>query len=293
MIRIVSYACLLASSAVSAMPLMFEPYAKTFSLDYDEKAFTPKDEGTNMLYTEHIAGYYSNGRYYSGFLAQFDPAYFTFYPNSQKGGCLDLIKTTAASVPLNCEYATNAGFFYSDLSTGSYCVGNLISDGNVYQIPNDSKSAPRVNFGVTKNNTLVSGFLDPTTIDKLNFNTLITGWVWLVRNGVAYVNQSADISVTSSFVTIKAPRTAVGYYPNGTMMLLQLDGQEDINYGPDLFEFSEVLVSRGVESAINLDGGGSSVSVKNGVFIDQPTSLDTATIVERAVASLACVKKSL
>jgi N-acetylglucosamine-1-phosphodiester alpha-N-acetylglucosaminidase len=277
---------------VLGLPLVFEPYPKAFTLDFDETSFA-YNTGSNMLYTEHIAGYYSNGRYYSGFLAQFDPAYFSFYPNSQKGGCMELIKTTAASVPLNCEYATNAGFFYGDTSSGSYCVGNLISDGKVWQVPNDSKSGPRANFGVTKNGTLVTGYLDPETIDRLDFNTLMTGYVWIVRGGISYVNKSSDTTPTSSFVMAKAPRTAVGHYRNGTMLLLQLDGQEDIKYGPDLYEFAEVLVARGVESAVNLDGGGSSVSVKNGVFIDQPTALDTAVITERAVASLACVKRSL
>ncbi len=40
------------------------------------------------------------------------------------------------------------------------------------------------------------------------------------------------------------------------MVLFEIDG-EDINAGPDLFEFAELMVSYGVESAINIDGDGS------------------------------------
>ena len=40
----------------------------------------------------------------------------------------------------------------------------------------------------------------------------------------------------------------MGYFNNGSMLLLQIDGEEDIEYGPDLFEVADLLVSLGVES---------------------------------------------
>ncbi len=39
----------------------------------------------------------------------------------------------------------------------------------------------------------------------------------------------------------------------------------------------------------NLDGGGSSVSVKEGKVIDRPTCLDNSIVCERAVTSIACI----
>jgi exopolysaccharide biosynthesis protein len=75
------------------------------------------------------------------------------------------------------------------------------------------------------------------------------------------------------------------------MVLLEIDGEEDINYGPDLFETAELMVGLGVESALNIDGGGSSVSVKNGKVISAPTCNDTPEICERAVANIACVRR--
>lgn len=121
---------------------------------------------------------------------------------------------------------------------------------------------------------------------------MITGFGWLVRNGVSNVNLSQELTFEPNGFTLeKAPRTAVGVFSNGTMMLLEVDGEEDIKAGPDLFEMAELLVSLGVESAINLDGGGSSVSVYQGKVIDQPTCIDTPLVCERAVANIACVKR--
>lgn len=133
---------------------------------------------------------------------------------------------------------------------------------------------------------------------------------------MSYVSNSSDLpSDPEGFTYIAAPRTAAGYFKNGSMILLQVgaphraalrclaadilyaaaqvDGQEDIEWGPNLFEVAELLVSLGVEGAVNLDGGGSSVSVLHGQYIDLPTSSDVyPEVQERAVASFACVRNS-
>ncbi|CAM9411995.1 unnamed protein product, partial [Phaeothamnion confervicola] len=73
--------------------------------------------------------------------------------------------------------------------------------------------------------------------------------------------------------------------------LQQVDGQEDIASGLSLSELADVLAGMGVESAVNLDGGGSSVAVgAGGVVLGRPTCLDTATVCERAVANIMCVR---
>jgi N-acetylglucosamine-1-phosphodiester alpha-N-acetylglucosaminidase len=99
--------------------------------------------------------------------------------------------------------------------------------------------------------------------------------------------------VNSNFVVEKAPRTAVGLFGNGTMVLFEVDGEEDIDAGPDLFEMAELLVDLGVVSAVNIDGGGSSVSVHDGTVVSLPTCDDTPTICEREVQSIACVRRNV
>ena len=46
------------------------------------------------------------------------------------------------------------------------------------------------------------------------------------------------------------------------------------------------------ETLINLDGGGSSVSIYDGDVISRPTCDDTGKVCERSDANIVCVKKS-
>lgn len=112
-----------------------------------------------------------------------------------------------------------------------------------------------------------------------------------MRNGVSYLTKSQDIDPSSGFVTEKAPRTAVGWYANGTAVIFQVDGVEVTDVGLDLFETTEVLLDLGLDHAANLDGGGSSVSVFGGKVISVPTCNDTLPpICERDVTSVTCVR---
>ena len=69
--------------------------------------------------------------------------------------------------------------------------------------------------------------------------------------GASYINSSkSQEALSDRFVTEKAPRTAVVVHKNGTLSLMQVDGEEDIATGLDLIEFSEVLVELGAWHAI-------------------------------------------
>ena len=49
-------------------------------------------------------------------------------------------------------------------------------------------------LGVTAANTVELGFMDRDEISKKEFTQLISGWGWIVRNGVSNVNYSQDLS---------------------------------------------------------------------------------------------------
>jgi N-acetylglucosamine-1-phosphodiester alpha-N-acetylglucosaminidase len=290
---IASILLLLCSFTVALEQPTPENAKKTIVTDFDVREF-PKTFADNNLYHYHISGNYSStGRPYSGYVAIFPPQRFSFYPPVEKG-CVFLAKPSESSTrTYNCEYATNGAFFTKNITaTGSLCIGNLVSDGKAWQLPTDGSGSKRANFGITPNSEFITGFVNDSMVATTPFTQLITGWGWLVRHGINYVNSSQDLSYSEGGFTLeKAPRTAVGHFANGTMLLLEVDGEEDINYGPDLFEMGELLEGLGVESAVNIDGGGSSVSVLNGEIIDQPTCKDTPEICERAVASITCVRK--
>ena len=264
---------------------------KTIITDYDTTTY--KHTSNNQLTHFHVTGnYVSTGRPYSAYVATFPPERFSFYP-AVKEGCLELVKTSvASSVNYNCEYATNGAFFTWDITTtGSLCKGNLISDGHIWQLPTDGSGTGRANFGITTDGRILTGFIDADVIKNNKFAQLITGWGWLVRNGTSWTQNSQDLSFSEGGFTLeKAPRTAVGVFQNGTMALVEIDGEEDINAGPDLFEVAELMISLGIHQGVNIDGGGSSTSVYKGEIVDEPTCNDTPEICERAVANIACVR---
>uniref|UniRef100_A0A914DSK5 Phosphodiester glycosidase domain-containing protein n=1 Tax=Acrobeloides nanus TaxID=290746 RepID=A0A914DSK5_9BILA len=268
----------------------FEDLPRYVAVDYDAYSFNTTDD--SKLYNYHITGKYrSTKRNYSAYVANFPASKFSFYP-SDNNGCKKLIETSNSSVtpPHDCEYATNGGFFEFS-GKGSLCLGNLISDGKVWQLPTDGSGTNKANFGLTRDGKAFIGFLDAKIYSTHHFTQLITGVGWIVRKGQSYVNKSQDLS--GGFITEKAPRTSVGIFKDGSMALVEIDGEEDIKSGPDLFEIAELLVQLGVDSAINIDGGGSSVSVKNGAVISKPTCHDTPEICERAVASITCVRRKI
>ena len=59
------------------------------------------------------------------------------------------------------------------------------------------------------------------------------------------------------FNRIRHPRSAIGVKPNGTVVLLTVDGRQKNAAGMNLFELSQIMKWLGCSSAINLDGGGS------------------------------------
>lgn len=270
----------------------FSNMIMTIKTDYDIKTFK-EEKLSNRLAWQHVTGFYNlTGRAYSAYFATFHPSFFSFLPPSQDG-CTKYSKTTVTSMEswADCEYATNGGFFLGSPVNGSLCKGNLISNSHIYQLPTDGSGTNRAELGLTADGEILTGFLDSTVIQSKNITQLITGWGWLVRNSTSNVQLSQDLSFEpGGFTYEKAPRTAVGYTKSGQMCLLEIDGEEDILAGPDLFEVAELAVSLGVESMVNIDGGGSSVSVLNGKYIDAPTCNDTPVTCERAVASITCVR---
>lgn len=202
--------------------------------------------------------------------------------------CGEVAKTSATSRQHNCDYATNAGFF--DI-THHKCIGNVVSDGQVVDLPgSDTAQIGILQEQGSGNFSFITGYL-PQDLKGLKFLQLVSGAGWLVRNGKSYVRQARDLNATSGFVLEKAPRVALGFYAkNSSVLMLELDGEEDINAGPDLFEMAELLVELGVDSAVNLDGGGSAVTVSKGEVISKPTCDDTPVICERRVTSIICFK---
>lgn len=70
----------------------------------------------------------------------------------------------------------------------------------------------------------------------------------------------------------KHPRTIIGKYPNGDILLIVIDGRNDEwSSGISLEMAQEKLLLLGIEEAYNLDGGGSSSLYYDGKLLNKPS----------------------
>ncbi|NXY74755.1 NAGPA acetylglucosaminidase, partial [Glareola pratincola] len=137
-------------------------------------------------------------------------------------------------------------------------------------------------------------------LDQANpFVQLVSGVVWLLRDGEVYISQSqvaecGDIQTTGTFdkfINVISARTAVGHDSQGQLVLIHVDGQTE-SRGVNLWEMAEFLKKQGIINAINLDGGGSATLVLNGTLASYPSehcSFDSMWRCPRSISTVMCI----
>ncbi|MES3021236.1 MAG: phosphodiester glycosidase family protein [Pseudomonadota bacterium] len=108
---------------------------------------------------------------------------------------------------------------------------------------------------------------------RWNPETAIGGGPMLVSRGVKQVTAKQEMFDAESGVGVAqaAPRTAVAKLKGGAMLFIVVDGRSSHSRGVTLDELADMLVSLGALEAVNLDGGGSSAMVVNGVVVNRPS----------------------
>ena len=151
----------------------------------------------------------------------------------EAGGCQHNKRATVAtsSGQMKCRVAVNAGFF--NTHTGS-CLGNIASNGKLVQ---DAQGVQNANFGVRKDGTLVTGYLSEENVTpgkaETTFHQLVTGVIWILRNGKLYINESIEAECKDTeetgtlqeFANVMSGRTAVGHDKSGRVIIVQVDGK--------------------------------------------------------------------
>uniref|UniRef100_A0A8C3D8C5 N-acetylglucosamine-1-phosphodiester alpha-N-acetylglucosaminidase n=1 Tax=Corvus moneduloides TaxID=1196302 RepID=A0A8C3D8C5_CORMO len=142
------------------------------------------------------------------------------------GGCLAQRRAPVEETAKlrKCLVAQNGGYF--NMETGE-CLGNVVSDGRLVR---DSGGLQNAQFGIRKDGTMVFGYLsEEDVLDQSNpFVQLVSGVVWLLRNGEVYINQSraaecGDTQTTGTFdrfINVISARTAVGHDSQGRLVLV-------------------------------------------------------------------------
>ena len=179
------------------------------------------------------------------------------------------VEVTASRRSGGCLVAQNAGYFRMGTSA---CLGNIVSDGRFVR---ESDHVVNANFGIKASGKIFVGYLSNEEVKNKTdpFLQLLSGVIWLVKNGSNFVNESMRIESDhneetgnlTEFVNVVSARTAVGHDKLGRVMMAVVDGQTR-KRGVNLFELADIMIRQGAVNAINLDGGGSATLVREGVL---------------------------
>ena len=103
----------------------------------------------------------------------------------------------------------------------------------------------------------------------------------LVENGAISVDENTEVGKAMA----SNPRTAIGQISELHYVFVVSDGRTEQSKGLSLYQLASFLQRLGVETAYNLDGGGSSTMVLLGEVINKPTTGGSRTK-ERSVSDI-------
>ncbi|MGI6451963.1 MAG: phosphodiester glycosidase family protein [Syntrophomonadaceae bacterium] len=205
---------------------------------------------------------------YRGVIAKvklFDPSVFrVVLANDQLG----TRETTAQAVARSgAILGINGGGFYSAVEDGQYVtlpLGNTVIDG---KLVNGLHFAPDMFFaGITRDGDLI-GEVCSNQEEFMNLDAY---------QGVSFlpvlIKEGQPAPIPKDWAWARQPRTLIGEYANGDLILIVVDGrQSDWSSGVTLERLQVKLIELGVKNGFNLDGGGSSTMVFQGEVLNRPS----------------------
>jgi len=166
----------------------------------------------------------------------------------------ELIKTSAFAKKYNATAAINGTFF--DIKNGGSVDFIKVNDTVINQNRQEKNNIRALHHRaavVINDYQLNIKKWDGSTSwenDLSDKNIMLSGPLLILNNE----KEKLD---SVPFNRLRHPRTAIGIKPDGTVLLLTVDGRQQNSAGMSLFELTKVMKWLGCSSAINLDGGGS------------------------------------
>lgn len=112
---------------------------------------------------------------------------------------------------------------------------------------------------------------------------ILGGGPLLIRDAKIHVAWESEVFFGTSIPNVH-PRTAAGMTADNELILLVVDGRQSASRGVDLYELARILEDLGCVDALNLDGGGSSTMIVNGVLLNRPAGGSSLREVMSALA---------
>ncbi|WP_407673410.1 phosphodiester glycosidase family protein [Paenibacillus silvisoli] len=144
-------------------------------------------------------------------------------------------------------------------------IGIVMSGGKLFY--NDlGKSRSTQVVGIDGNGKMVAGRYTVEELQQMGVQEAVTFQPRIIVNGKGLIRNAADGWGI-------APRTAMGQREDGAILFVVIDGrQPGHSIGANLYDVQQIMLDRGAVIAANLDGGSSTVLVKDDQVLNKPST---------------------
>ncbi|MCD7801074.1 MAG: phosphodiester glycosidase family protein [Ruminococcus sp.] len=184
-------------------------------------------------------------------------------------------KTSEISERVGAILAINGDFY------GTQEKGYVIRNGVLYR---DTASSDQEDLVIYKDGSfeiINENELSAETLLENNAQQVLSFGPALVINNIISVSENDEVGKAKA----SNPRTAIGIMDSLHYFFVVSDGRTSESVGLSLYELATFMQSLGIETAYNLDGGGSSTMVFNGNVVNNPTT-NGKSIKERSVSDI-------
>lgn len=187
-------------------------------------------------------------------------------------------KTSEIAEEVNAILAINGDYY------GAQEKGYVLRNGTLYRSEAEKGQEDLVIYEdgsfeiITEEEITAEELLEQGAKEILSFGPA------LIENGTISVTEEDEVGKAMA----SNPRTAIGIIDNLHYVFVVSDGRTEESEGLSLLELAEFMDSIGVETAYNLDGGGSSTMYFNGEVVNNPTT-NGRSVKERSVSDIVCI----
>lgn len=168
--------------------------------------------------------------------------------------------TSEAAKRTGAELAVNAGGFARQDGL-LYPMGITVVDGEIKTFYSTELSF----IGINKDGQLVGGEI--TSREQIAEMEIMHGATFVPT----LLKDGKKETIPARYSNRREPRTLIGHFSNGDLLLIVIDGRSKDSAGITLEEAQDKLLEWNVRDAYNFDGGGSSTFVYEGKVLNSPS----------------------
>lgn len=144
-------------------------------------------------------------------------------------------------------------------------IGLVISQGKLFYNGLGGKTSTQI-VGLDKQGKMIAGNYSLEELSKLGVQEAVSFQPRIIVNGKGLIKNAAEGWGI-------APRTAMGQRADGALLFVVIDGrQPGYSIGANLYDVQQIMLKHGAVIAANLDGGSSTVLVKDNQIVNKPSS---------------------